>query len=221
MRAEVGAVIIFFIESRPFSFVVVVHHVDVIDFVQVLRLPAHFAQAGEHRPVLVHHHQLLCHQTAGGIVVIVQKVHDVARLLQVLHVRQHLVLLLVGHAGHQVGGVVRVHVVDEPPDDLRGEGFDEMHAFLLVDFRQHVARLLVVEQEEHELCPFVVQLLQNLGDVRRVEFGNESRHLRAVFRIDQLRQPVEELMGQFEWLHISWVSCTKSWISSCSGRRFR
>ena len=121
---------------------VVVDDVDVVDFVQLLGLHAHFLQTLGHTPVLVHGHHFRAHESARGVLVILQQVYDVASLFDVLDVREDLLLLVLVEAAHQVYGVVRVHVVHELlGDGFRGEQLEELLADVFVHLHQYVVSL--------------------------------------------------------------------------------
>ena len=95
----------------------VIDHIDVVDFVELLGLHAHLLEALGHTPVLVDGHHLGAHQSAGGVFVVLQQVHDVASLLNVLDVREHLLLLVLVELAHQVNGIVGVHIIHEALGD--------------------------------------------------------------------------------------------------------
>ena len=80
--------------QRAAQAVVVVDNVDIVYFVHVFGLQAHLFDTLGHRPVFVDHNHLGAHQAAGGVLVILQQVYDVAGLLYVVDVRYDFVALL-------------------------------------------------------------------------------------------------------------------------------
>lgn len=70
-----------------------------------------------HTPILVHHDHLGTHQTAGGVLVVFQQVHDITSLLYVLDMRKDLLLGILVQLTHQVNGIIRFHVIDETLGD--------------------------------------------------------------------------------------------------------
>ena len=133
-------------------------------------MPAHFPQTGKNRPVLVNHDQFLCHQTTCRVFVVVQQIYDIPGLFQVFHMRKHFVLLFIRHAGNQVRRVIRIHVVDESAgNDFGREGFNKMYPFFFVYFCQNITGFFVVEKQENELCPLIVQFFQYLCNICGME----------------------------------------------------
>ncbi len=149
--------------------VVVVDHIDVIDLVHVLGLHPELLDALGHRPVLVDHQHLGAHQTAGGVLVIFEQVDDVAGLLHIVDVGQHLVAVLLVEVLYEVDGVVGVEMVDIEAGDFLGVHVaQELAAVILVKLHQHVGGLVAVEQPVEVLGLRQVEVLIQLGDVGRV-----------------------------------------------------
>ena len=90
---------------------VIIHYIDIIDFVHILRLLAHLIDTFGHTPILVHHNHLGTHQTTGSIFVILQQVDDISSLLDVLDVRKNFFLRIFVQLTHQVNRIIGIHVV--------------------------------------------------------------------------------------------------------------
>ena len=110
--------------------------------------------------------------------------------------RQHFVLLFVRHARYQIGGIIRVHIVDKTTgDSFCRKRFDKMYSFLFVDFCQYVSCFFVIQQQEYELCPFIIQLLQDFCYICGVKPGNLFADLGLVAGIDQFFQLTQKFVG--------------------------
>ena len=103
--------------EHAFQALVVVHYIYIIDLAHLLRLLAHLVDTFGHTPILVHHDHLGTHQTAGGVLVVFQQVHDITGLLYVLDMRKDLLLGILVQLTHQVNGIIRFHVIDETLGD--------------------------------------------------------------------------------------------------------
>ena len=80
--------------------VLIVYHIHRIDVAEVFGLPPHLAKAVGHGKILVHNNHLRAHKAAGRVFVILQKVYDVAGLLNVADMLDYLAaILLVGSPG--------------------------------------------------------------------------------------------------------------------------
>ena len=132
------------------------------------------------------------------VFVILQQVHDVACLFDVLDVREDLFLLVLVEAAHQVHGVVRVHVVHELlGDGFRGEQLEELLADVLVHLHQYVGCRLVVQEAVNEACVLGVEVVAQLGDVGRVQVGQQGFHVLRVFLLDVAFDLVNIFFVQF------------------------
>lgn len=185
-----GCVSIFFngSTSQP---LLVVHHKHVIYIVHILGLLAHLLDALRHRPVFVDHDHLRAHQAAGGVLVILHQVDDVAGLLHVVELRQYLLLVLLVELLNQVHGVVRLHVVDLLGYDLVGEVVKQFSPVVLIEFEQHVGRRLLVKKLIEKLGLVQVQILIQFGNIGRMETRQLlgcGLHIPAVYDLaDQLQ----------------------------------
>ena len=149
--------------------VVVVDDIDVIDLVHVLGLHPELFDALGHRPVLVDHKHLGTHQTTGGVLVIFEKVDDVARLLHVVDVGDHLVAVLLVKVLDEVNRVVGVEMVDIQTGDFLGVHVaEELPSVILVKLHQHGGGLVAIEQLVEVFGLRQVEVLIQLGDVGRV-----------------------------------------------------
>ena len=127
---------------------IVVDHVNVVDFVHLLSLFPHLVDTFGHAPVLVDNDHLGTHQTTGGVFVVFQQVNDIAGLLNILDMRKDFLLRILVELTHQVDGVVGFHVIDEPfRDQLIRKLFQQLVSIFLVEFHQYIGRLLAIHKK--------------------------------------------------------------------------
>ena len=99
-----------------------------------------------------------------------QQVDNIPCLFQVVHMRQHLVLLLIGETTHKIRSIIRFHIVDKSfGDNLRRKRRQKAVSFFFIDFSQYVTPFFIIQQKEYELCPFIIQFFQNFGNIRRMQ----------------------------------------------------
>ena len=99
----------------------VINDIDVVDVVHILSLLTHLAQAFGHRPVFVDDNHFRTHDTAGGILVVLEKVYNIAGLLDILNMSEHFLLLLLVEVTDNLNSIIGVHRIDElAGDGLRG-----------------------------------------------------------------------------------------------------
>ena len=114
-------------------------------------------------------------------------VDDVARLLNVFYVRQDFLLLVLVQVTHQVYRVVGVHVVHEAlGNGFRGKHVEQFLPGVLVHLHQYVGGRLVIEEAVDEACFFQVQVIAQLGYVRRMQVGQLRLHIIGILLLDQL-----------------------------------
>ena len=99
--------------------------------------------------------------------------------------REDLFLLVLVEVAHQVYGVVRVHVVHELlGDGFRGEQLEEFLTDVFVHLHQYVGCRLVVQEAVDEACVLGVEVVAQLGDVGRVQVGQQGFHVFRVLLLD-------------------------------------
>ena len=173
----------------------VVDDIDVVDIVHVLGLLAHLAQALGHGPVLVDDNHFRTHQTAGGVLVVLQQVNDVARLFDVLDVRKHLFLLFLVEVTDDIDGIVGIHGIDElAGDGLRGEVVEQFRTFLVVHLDQRLGSRLVIQQVIDITGILTIQFLRQLGNVGRVHLGQRQLQLIGIASLDERFHLAEKLI---------------------------
>ena len=128
------------------------------------------------RRVWAQHHRLRRHQAAGGVGRVLQQPADRSGFLR-FHQAEQSFLDAVGQLGQQVGGVVRVHGLE----DVRRAGLVEVGQQLLLvvlrQFLQHVGQPVVVEHVGHLVPQFGVQLAQDAGGVGGAQTLEGGEHL--------------------------------------------
>ncbi len=137
------------------------------------------------------HDRLGGHHRAGGTRLVVQQPPDRVGLLRLHQVQQHLLLRL-GQLGQQVGGVVRVHLLQHVGGAFRLQRGDDLDLVVLGQLLQHVGEPLVVQRGGHLDPPAVGQVLQHVGQVGRahlVQHGEQVGRAAPVGRADQPGHP--------------------------------
>ena len=152
--------------------VVIVHHIYVVNLIDILCLHPHLLDAFGHTPVLVYHNHLGAHETTGGIFVVFQKVDDVASLFHIVDVRQDFITVLLIEFLDYIHSIVGVEVVDKLLGNLLGRhGGEELATVVLVQLHEHVGGYIAVEQLVQKFRFVKVEFLIKLGNVRRVKVG--------------------------------------------------
>ena len=152
-----------------FEAVVIIHHVDVIDIVEVFGLSAHLFETIRHGEVFIHHDHLRAHKTAGGVLVILKKVYDITGLFHVVDMRDHLIAVLLVEFLYKVDGIVSVEEVDIMAYLLRVHTLKQFLTVFLIELHQHVSfLLLILDKIEEPLGLFQVKVLEKLGNISGV-----------------------------------------------------
>ena len=171
--------------EKAFQPVVVVDDIDIVDLVKVLGLLAHRLDAVGHRHVLVDDNHLGRHVTTRGILIILQQVHDVARLLHVVDVADDvLAVLLVKFLDH-VDGVIGIHLLHLLGDFLVGHQFQQVGTLILIEFHQHVGGRLVIKQQHDEQGLLVIEVPHQFGNIGGMQVLNLALDLLLVLIIYQ------------------------------------
>ncbi len=122
------------------------------------------------------------------------------------HLTEDLARAVRGQLGEQVGGRVGIHHVDDLGGAVAVEGLDDRHLDLRVDLLERVRRHFIVERLEHGLALGGREVLDDVGDVGRVEAREAAvrdleLHAARRIRFEQIdelprdharRNPVEE-----------------------------
>ena len=147
---------------------VVIDNIYIVDFVHILGLHTHLFKALGHTPVLVHDNHLRAHKSAGSVIVIFQEVDDVAGLLHVVDVRNHLIAILLIKVLDKVNGIIGVEVLERLGNLLLGHIGKELSALVLVHLHEHLGGSLVFEELIEKLGIVDGKILKEFGDVGRV-----------------------------------------------------
>ena len=130
-----------------------------------LRFPDPGQRLGD-RGVRGEHDRLRGHHRPGGTGLVVQQPPYRARFLRLHQVQQYLLVRL-GQLGQQVGGVVRVHLLEDVGGPFGLQRGEDLHLVVLGQLLQDVGEPLVVQRGRHLDPPAVGQVLQHVGEVGR------------------------------------------------------
>ena len=146
------------------------------------------AHPGEH---LGHGHvgredqRLRGHQAAGRGLVVAEQAAQVGRLHR-LHRREQPFSLLGGHLAEQVGGVVRLHLLDHVGRALDLEAVEQPDLVLLGHLLEQVGQLVVVERGRELAPPGLGQRLDGGGQVGRRHLAQAGELLGERAGLEQL-----------------------------------
>ena len=112
--------------------------------------------------------EILGHDAAGRPLLEFQELLD-GLSVGLLHGPDELLLLLLGQVGQDVGGLVGLHLLEDVRDLLLGGRLDQGELELGVDLLEGLGGRLQVQHLEDRRPVGLVQLLDDVGEVRRVE----------------------------------------------------
>ena len=151
---------------------IVVHHIYIINIIKVLGLTAHLFQTLGHTPIFVHDDHFGTHKTTGSILVILQEVYNVARLFNILDVRENLFLLILVHVTDNLDSVVSIHVIYETfGDNLGGKVLEKVVSQVLVHFGEGLGSLFIIKLTIKEMRLFLAQFVTQFGNIGRVHLA--------------------------------------------------
>ncbi len=173
--------------KHPLEASVVIYDIHIINVVKIFRLMPHLLQAVGHRKILVYLYEFCTHKTAGGILVILEEIHDVARLLHVLDIEDDLFAVFLVEFLNKVYGIVGVEQVYEMTDLLRIHILKEFLAILLVEFHKDIGfLLLIVYKVECPFSLFYVKALEEFCDIRGMKTGERIACPHFIAMLDHL-----------------------------------
>ena len=172
---------------------VVVHHVADVDGLLVRPGAADVFQGVLHGEVRPQVHELRGHDGAGGVLGVFQDLVDAlahlgVRVLQdaLDHVGRHLL--------HDVHGVVQVQLVQHFLQLRVGKAPDQQLLLVAVQLHEDLRRLLLGQQAEEQWQGLlVVQIVRQLGDVRRLQRQQQGAQLLILFSLDQFLDLLQQL----------------------------
>ena len=146
-----------------------VHHIDSVDLMQFVGLPADFADGPCHRPFASDLHEFLGHEGSSGAVFVVEQVPDVRGLFLVFQEANDLLGFGLGQFAHHVRRVVRVQVLQNLLCNFfRGHRTEQIRALLFVQFDEYIRLGFVVKEAEQVARVVEIQPVDDLSDIRRV-----------------------------------------------------
>ena len=95
-----------------------------------------------------------------------------------------------GHLLHDVHGVVQVELVQHFLQLRVGEALDQQLLLVAVQLHEHLRRLLLGQQPEHQGQHLLVQVPAEVGDIRRLQRQEEIPQLGVPFSGDQILDPL-------------------------------
>ena len=147
-----------------------VDHVDAVEGLDLFRLLAHFADGLGDRPVHFDTDELRAHEGAGGAFRVAQQGQQVLAVLRVQLGDDLFGPLLRQFADH-VGRVIRIDVLEDLLGDfLVGQGGEQRFSDVLLQLDEHVSPFLDIDQFPEVLDLLVLEAVEDLGDVGRVQF---------------------------------------------------
>ncbi len=187
----------FFERKSAAQTVLVVDDIDIIDLVHVLGLHPHLLYALGHAPVFVYHNHFRTHQTAGRILVILQKVDDVAGLLYVVDVAENLLAVILVKLLNNVDRIIRIKVFDLLGDIGHIHLREKLGSVVLVKLHEHIGLHLLVKKLEEIFGLIEIEILIKLRDVGRMEVGKFLGSGRIGTVMDNFTQVCEIFGGEF------------------------
>ena len=123
---------------------------------------------------------------AGGVLVVLQQVHDVAGLLHVVDAVNHIFAVFLIELLNHVHSVVGVHLLELAGQVLVRHEFQQVGTLVLVEFHQHIGRRFLIEQLHDKQRLIGIEVTHQLGDVGRVHVLDLFQNLRLVLVVDEL-----------------------------------
>ena len=143
--------------------------VDVVDRLEVVGQGAHPLGHLGHGDVARDGYELRGHDASGSVVLVAQQLANGALLVDA-HEAQELLGAVVVELAHELGGVVRVHLGQHARGVGVGHAAHDLGGHLVVVELGHgLGRLVVVELGKHLAAQARVELLDDVGDVGRVQ----------------------------------------------------
>ena len=172
---------------------VVVHYVADVDGLLVRPGAADVLQGVLHGEVRPQVHELRGHDGAGGVLRVFQNFVDALARLRVRvlqdaldHIRRHLL--------HDVHGVIQIQLVQHFLQLRVGEALDQQLLLVAVQLHEDLRRLLLGQQAEEQWQGLlVIQIVRQLGDVRRLQGQQQGAQLLILFSLDVVLNLLQQL----------------------------
>ena len=172
-----------------------VHHEDIVELADLLRLSPDLLDGLAGVEVCVHGDQLGGHQPTGGLLVVAEKVANVSGV-QAGQRRQNAQLVLRIELADDVGGVVVGKLGDEGGDLLRLEQGERLLGVLVplhLGERLGGEGGLGHERHQHRASLVLLELLEKVREIAGVEREKEGVQLGVLTRGDELANPRQQV----------------------------
>jgi len=159
-------------------------------------------------------HEVVGHEPARGVVGILEQLLDVLGLL-LLHEVEDLLRLLVGELLQDLGRVVRLHAVEDAGDLSLVQRSHELEERLIVQLRQHRARLLAVQETEERDLLGDGEVAEGGGDVGRMRLLQHLGEPLVPSSLEEVANGLTELRGGVLHLTGEAAEAASLSVSSC------
>jgi len=146
-----------------------------------------------------HRHQLRLHDAAGRVLGVAQEFLDFLGLRRLDRV-EHGLGLVVGQFGDDVRPVVGLHLFDDVRELFVGEILDDLFPGRVGKLQDNVGRLVHVQKGKQMQAVFLVEFVDEFGDVRRMHVGEEIDDVELAVAADQLLEGRQR--GRFFFLDL-------------------
>ena len=144
-------------------------------------------------------HEFFGHEGSGGAVFVVEQVSNVRGLFLVFQQANDLLGFGLGQFAHHVRRVVRVQVLQYLLRDFfRGHRTEQIRTLLFVQFYEYIGLGFVVKEAEQVARVVEIQPVDDLGDVRRVQFLQRRTQLGIFSGVDALIELLQVFFCEVE-----------------------